>query len=188
MQIEDEIKGRFRNERHKGLINLTFTVKQLSYSFLLTLKTHGLTEPQYNILRVLSGFRNEGPSSIGFLKERMLDRSSDLSRLVDKLYEKGLIDRKENYTDRRQKDLVITDKGIRLLNEMRDCENQVDALLHNLTDEEVIELNRLLDKIRDQINNKKPNRFYTKNTAEYLWKMFSRVFLVRVCAKNQLQN
>lgn len=149
MQIEDEIKGRFRNERHKGLINLTFTVKQMSYGFLQTLKTHGLTEPQYNILRVLRGFRNDGPSSIGFLKERMLDKSSDVSRLVDKLYEKGLIDRKENDTDRRQKDVVITEKGLELLVEMLECENQVDDVLHNLNDEEVMELNRLLDKIRD---------------------------------------
>jgi len=149
MQIEDEIKGRFRNERHKGLINLTFTVKQLSYSFLKTLKTHGLTEPQYNILRVLRGFRNEGPSSIGFLKERMLDRSSDVSRLVDKLYEKGLIDRKENDIDRRQKDVVITENGLKLLAEMLDCEAQADSELNNLTDEEVVELNRLLDKIRE---------------------------------------
>ena len=149
MQIEDEIKGRFRNERHKGLINLTFTVKQLSYNFLQTLKIHGLTEPQYNILRVLRGFRNQGPSSIGFLKERMLDKSSDVSRLVDKLYEKGLIDRKENNVDRRQKDVEISEKGLKLLDEMMDCENQVDALLHNLSDDEVLELNRLLDKIRD---------------------------------------
>ncbi|MEI6556557.1 MAG: MarR family transcriptional regulator [Paludibacter sp.] len=149
MKIEDEIKGRFRNERHKGLINLTFTVKQLSYNFLQTLKTHGLTEPQYNILRVLRGFRSEGPSSIGFLKERMLDRSSDVSRLVDKLYEKGLIDRKENDTDRRQKDVVITEKGLALLADMQECEDQTDDALHNLTDEEVVELNRLLDKIRE---------------------------------------
>jgi len=149
MQIEDEIKGRFRNERHKGLINLTFTVKQLNYNFLQSLKAHGLTEPQYNILRVLRGFRNEGPSSIGFLKDRMLDRSSDVSRLVDKLYEKGLIDRKENNLDRRQKDVVITEKGLSLLADMLDCENQVDALLQNLTDEEVVELNRLLNKIRN---------------------------------------
>ena len=149
MKIEDEIKGRFRNERHKGLINLTYTVKQLSYGFLQTLKTQGLTEPQYNILRVLRGFRNEGPSSIGFLKERMLDKSSDVSRLVDKLYEKGLVDRKENESDRRQKDIIITENGLELLNQMQMCENQVDSILHNLTDEEVIELNRLLDKIRD---------------------------------------
>lgn len=149
MKIEDEIKGRFRNERHKGLINLTFTVKQLNYNFLQSLKLHGLTEPQYNILRVLRGFRSEGPSSIGFLKERMLDRSSDVSRLVDKLYEKGLIDRKENETDRRQKDVVITEKGLELLVEMQECENQVDGILQNLADEEVVELNRLLDKIRE---------------------------------------
>ncbi len=149
MKIEDEIKGRFRNERHKGLINLTFTVKQLSYNFLQSLKLHGLTEPQYNILRVLRGFRSEGPSSIGFLKERILDRSSDVSRLVDKLYEKGLIDRKENDTDRRQKDVEITEKGLELLVDMQECENQVDDVLHNLTDEEVVELNRLLDKIRE---------------------------------------
>ena len=149
MKIEDEIKGRFRNERHKGLINLSFTEKQLTYSFLQSLKTYGLTEPQYNILRVLSGFRSGGPSSIGFLKERMLDRSSDVSRLVDKLYDIGLVDRKENTTDRRQKDVEITDKGILLLSYMHDCEKKADTLLQNLTDEEVIELNRLLDKIRN---------------------------------------
>ena len=148
MNIEDEIIGRFRNERHKGLINLSFTEKQLTYSFLQSLKIHGLTEPQYNVLRVLRGFRSEGPSSIGFLKERMLDRSPDVSRLVDKLYELGLVDRKENATDRRQKDVVITPKGLELLSHMHDCEKKADTLLQNLTDEEVIELNRLLDKIR----------------------------------------
>ena len=70
----------------------------------------------------------------------MLDKSSDVSRLVDKLFEKGLIDRKENEIDRRQKDVVITEKGLTLLAEMLDCEDQVDAVLHNLTDEEVVEL------------------------------------------------
>jgi len=149
MKIEDEIKGRFRNERHKGLINLSFTEKQLTYSFLQSLKKHGLTEPQYNILRVLRGYHSEGPSSIGFLKERMLDRSSDVSRLVDKLYDKGLVDRKENTSDRRQKDVVITEKGIQLLSHMHDCERKTDTMLQNLTDEEVNELNRLLDKIRN---------------------------------------
>ena len=148
MKIEDELKGRFRNERHKALINLTFTEKQLTYSMLQVLKKHGLTEPQYNILRVLRGFRSEGPSSIGFLKERMLDRSSDVSRLVDKLYEKALVDRKENGEDRRQKDVAITEAGLQLLTNMDDCEKKADTLLFCLSDEEVAELNRLLDKIR----------------------------------------
>jgi len=148
MNIEDEIKGCFRNDYHKGLINLMFTVKQLSYDFLQSLKKHGLTEPQYNILKVLRGSRSECPFSIGFLKERMLDKNSDVSRIVDKLYEKGFIDRKENPTDRRQKDVEITDKGLALLSGMDDCENKADTLLNNLSLEEIQELNRLLDKIR----------------------------------------
>lgn len=148
MKIEDEIKIPFRNEYHKALVNLNYTVKQLNYNFLQSLKKHGLTEPQNNILKVLSGFRSESPSTIGFLKERMLDKSSDVSRIVDKLYEKGLVDRKENATDRRQKDVLITDKGLELLSGMDDCEERADTLLNNLSDNEIIELNKILDKIR----------------------------------------
>ena len=149
MEIEDEVKGRFRNEYHKGLINLIYTVRQLNYLFLQSLKKHGLTEPQYNILRVLRGFRFEGPSSIGFLKERMLDKSSDVSRLVDKLYEKDYVERAENPLDRRQKNIEITEKGLALLDEMHECEKKGETLLDNLTLEEVNELNRLLNKIRE---------------------------------------
>lgn len=148
MRIEDEIKGHFRNEYHKGLINLSFTVKQLSYEFLQSLKKHGLSEPQYNVLRVLRGFCSEGPASIGFLKERMLDKSSDVSRIVDKLHLKGLVERKENADDRRQKNIAITETGLSLLLTMDDCERKVDTLLINLTPEEVHQLNQLLDKIR----------------------------------------
>jgi len=149
MKIEDELKGRFRNERHKALINLFFTEKQLTYSMMQLLKKHGLTEPQYNILRVLRGFRSQGTSSIGFLKERMLDRSSDVSRLIDKLYDKGLVDRKENGSDRRLKDVEITENGLQLLTNMDGFEQKADTMLQNLTDDEVNELNRLLDKIRN---------------------------------------
>jgi len=148
MNIEDEIKGRFRNEYHRGIINLTYTVNQLSYQLKQTLKVHGLTEAQYNVLRVLRGFRREGPISINFIKERMLDKSSDVSRIVDNLLEKGLIIRKENASDRRQKEIDITDKGLKLLSEMIECDKKADLLLQKLTREEVEELNRLLDKIR----------------------------------------
>ena len=149
MKIEDEIKGSFTNDYYKGLINLMFTVKQLSYTFWQSLKKHGLTEPQYNILKILRVHRAECPFSIGFLKDRMLDKSSDVSRIVDKLYEKQYIDRKENSIDRRQKDVEITSKGLALLSGMEDCEEKADTLLKNLTLEEVRELNRLLDKIRN---------------------------------------
>ncbi|MCF8296039.1 MAG: MarR family transcriptional regulator [Saprospiraceae bacterium] len=151
MKIEDEVRGHFRSEYHKGTINLIFTVKQFSYNFLQSLKKHGLTEPQYNILRVLRRFSSNGSVSIGFLKERMLDKNSDVSRIVDKLYEKKLIDRKENSNDRRQKDIEITDAGLAMLAKMDDCEKETDTVLKNLTLEEVKELNRLLDKIRSKI-------------------------------------
>ena len=152
MTIEEELKGRFRNEYHKGLINLTYTTKQLGYEFFQSLKKHGLAEQQYNVLRILRGFRSEAPLSIGFIKERMLDKDSDVSRIVDRLYEKGLLTRKENSEDRRQKTIEITDKGLTLLNSMFDCEKKADTLLNNLSNSEVLELNRLLDKIRDNQN------------------------------------
>lgn len=148
MSLEDELKGRFRNDYHKGMINLTYTTKQLGYEFFQSLKKHGLAEQQYNVLRILRGFRSQAPLSIGFIKERMLDKDSDVSRIVDRLFEKGLLTRKENPEDRRQKAVEITASGLALLDSMFECEKTVDKLLTNLSDEEISELNRLLDKIR----------------------------------------
>ncbi len=148
MTIEQEIKGRFRNEYHKGLINLTYTTKQLSYEFFQSLKKHEVTEQQYNVLRILRGFRAEAPLSIGFIKERMLDKDSDVSRIVDRLFLKGMVNRKENSADRRVKSIEITDNGLELLNNMLECEKKVDTLLEKLTLEEVTTLNAILDKIR----------------------------------------
>lgn len=150
MKIDDEIKLRFRNDYHRAIINLTYTVNQLAYQFFQLLKRYKLTEPQYNILRVLFDFHAEGPVSIGFLKERMLDKNPDVSRIVDKLFEGGFVSRKENAIDRRQKDLEITEKGIALISALGDCEKKADTLLEGLTLEEVRELNRLLDKARGQ--------------------------------------
>lgn len=149
MKIEDEIKGRFRNDYHKGIINLTYTTNQLNHGFLQVVKKHELSIQQYNILRVLRGFKSQS-SSIGFLKERMLDQSSDVSRLVDRLVIRGLVQRTESLTDRRQKDVLITQSGLDLLAKMDHCENQMDELLKTLSIEEVQQLNELLDKIRSK--------------------------------------
>lgn len=148
MRIEDEIKGRFRNEYHKGMINLRYTVNRISYEFLQFLKTFSITEPQYNVLRILRGFRNEAPLSVSFIKERMLDKNSDVSRIIERLVAQNLVSRAENVADRRQKAVEITEKGIELLSKIDDCERKSDTVLQNLTLDEVIELNRLLDKIR----------------------------------------
>ena len=150
MSIEEELKGHFRNEYHKGLINLTYTAKQLSYEFFQSLKKYGLAEQQYNVLRILRGFRSEAPLSVGFIKERMLDKDSDVSRIIDRLFEKGFLNRTENPNDRRQKSVEITETGLALLDQMFSCEQKADTLLNNLTPEEINELNRILDKIRER--------------------------------------
>ena len=152
MKIEDEIKGRFRNDYHKGMINLVFTTNQLNHQFQQFLKVHNLSIQQYNILRVLRGFGKQ-PRSINFLKERMLDRNSDISRLVDRLFQRGLIRRTECNEDRRQKDVEITQAGLEILGQMDECEKKVDTLLSNLSLDEVKQLNFLLDKIREEKNN-----------------------------------
>jgi len=148
MKIENEIKGRFRNEYHKGLINLIFTTKQLNQKFASVLKSHKITEAQYNVLRILRGNKQSTTSSIGYIKERMLDRNSDVSRIVDKLYGLQYIDRKECPNDRRQKEVNITEKGLELLSKMDKSEKQVDTFLKNLNNSEIKILNDLLDKIR----------------------------------------
>ena len=149
MSIEEEIGGHFRNEFHKGMINLIYTTNEIHFEFLSYLRTHGLTSQQYNVLKLLRGF-GDAPRSIDFLRNRMLDKKSDMSRIIDRLFAQDLVDRVENITDRRQKEITITVKGMTLLDKMDDCERHTDGLLKNLTEEEVQELNRLLDKIREK--------------------------------------
>ena len=80
----------------------------------------------------------------------MLDKKSDISRIIDHLYEKKLIERKECPQDRRQKDINITKQGLELLSQMDECEKKVDTLLKNLSQQEVKQLNIMLDKIREK--------------------------------------
>lgn len=149
MRIEDELKGRFRNEYHKGFINLSYTARRLNYDFFRELKKHGLTEQQYNVLRILRGFKDKTPLSVGFIKERMLDRDPDVSRLVDRLQAKGLVTSTSSTVDKRQRSVDITLAGHELLTSLLAWEKHIETLLGNLTSDEAKELNRLLDKIRE---------------------------------------
>ena len=149
MKIEDEIKSTFRNEYHKGLVNLVFTAKQLNQQLFKILKSYKITEAQYNILRILRGNKSSKAASIGYIKERMLDQNSDVSRIVDKLFTKEYVSRIECPNDRRQKEIAISEKGLEILAKIDSCENKLDTFLANLNDDELATLNHLLDKIRD---------------------------------------
>ena len=148
MRIEDEIKQeRFKNEYEKLTINLLFTVNWLNAKKLLCLKDFGLTPQQYNILRILRG-QYPKPATVGLLCERMLDRMSNASRIVERLRTKGLVKRTECNSDRRAVDVVITGEGLELLEQ---ADREVDKLnkeLEVLELNEAREMNQLLDKIR----------------------------------------
>lgn len=148
MKIEKELDGRFRNEYHKGLINIIYTSNVLNFEFQQNLKTKGISTQQYNVLKILRGF-GASPRSIEFLRQRMLDKKSDMSRIIEKLVEKKLVDRVDAKADRRQKDITISHNGLLLLSDLDSCELKGDLLLKNLNQNEILELNRLLDKIRD---------------------------------------
>ena len=149
MKIEDEIQQTaFKSEYHKAYINLVYTANWLEQAQSNLFKPFGVTLPQYNVLRILRG-QHPKPATVSLLIERMLDKTSNASRIVDKLEVKGLVTRKQCPNDRRTVDVLITDKGLALLKEMDELDGGSKIGIRNLTEEETTELNRLLDKIRN---------------------------------------
>lgn len=149
MKLEEEIKQKkFRNEYHKLAVNIIYTHGWLFNHQSSFFKKNNITAAQYNILRILRG-QFPSSASINLLKERMLDKMSDASRLVDRLEIKGLVERKVCPDDRRRADVVISKKGITLLEKMTKVDEQFDSLLKNLKPSEAKLLNELLDKLRN---------------------------------------
>lgn len=148
MKLEDEIKQHsFRNEYHKLAVNIIFTHSWLMSKIYELLDEYDLTPQQFNLLRILRG-QYPQPASITLLKERMLDKMSDASRLVERLVTKGLVERKICPVDRRKVDVVITKKGLKLLEKIDKTDDEMDSFLKNITKEEAEQLNQLLNKLR----------------------------------------
>lgn len=147
MTLENELKTEFRNAYQKTRLNVHFTHNFLSNKVQEMFKLFGLSSSQFNVLRILRGQHPE-TASIGLIKERMLDKSSDVSRIVDRLVVKKLIHRHECALDRRQKDVIINQKGLDLLLKMDVSENKLDKQLKHMSAKELEQLNLLLDKLR----------------------------------------
>ena len=148
MRIEDEIKQKqFSNIYHRMSVNILFTASWLQTHHLRMLKPHGITPQQYNVLRILRG-QHPNAASVGLIQERMLDRSSNASRLVDKLVAKKLVDRKTCPDDRRQVDIKITTAGLELLERMDVDMKKWEGMMKTLSEEEAGQLAELLDKLR----------------------------------------
>lgn len=147
--IEEEIKQKvFKNNYQKAFINVIYTAGWLQTQQAAIFRNYGLTLPQFNILRILRGQYPE-PATISLLIERMLDKTSNASRIVDKLEVKELVTRKQCPNDRRTVDVLISDKGLALLKQMDEKGENILIGFNNLTESEATELSRLLDKMRE---------------------------------------
>jgi DNA-binding MarR family transcriptional regulator len=148
MKLEEAIQQkRFVHEWQKATINIIYTSNWLEGKIKKNLKKHQLTVQQYNVLRILRGQSPE-PITTSVIRERMLDKMSDASRIVDRLAKKDLLIRTTCPTDKRLVDIVISEKGLELLAVIDLEKEQMEFLLNNLTQEEAETLNMLLDKAR----------------------------------------
>ncbi len=148
MEIGKAIKqSKFKSEHQKMLINILFTSGWLSSAHTAQLKPHGISVQQYNILRILRG-QHPNPATVNLLIDRMLDKNSNASRLVEKLRLKKLVERSICKDDRRAVNVLITKKGLELLVELDKLEEHFVAQLQNISEKEAEQLNLLLDKLR----------------------------------------
>lgn len=152
MTLEKDLnQTKFRNEHQKATVNIVFTNNWIMERLSRIFDAQHITSQQYNILRILRGAGE--PLSTSQIRQRMLDKMSDSSRIVDRLVLKGLVRKNERKSDKRLLDVVITAKGLKLLEKIDGFNPHVDDIMMNLSLDDAKCLNRLLDKIRD------PDRF-----------------------------
>jgi MarR family transcriptional regulator, 2-MHQ and catechol-resistance regulon repressor len=150
MKIEEELnQNKFQNIQHKAMVNIRFTSNFISNIQNSFLNSYGLTEPQFNILRILRGAKGE--LNINTIKERMIEKSPNLTRLMDKLDAKKFIIRSNSADDRRVVFAEITEIGLEILTVLDAAINEKKNILvpDSLTDEEAETLSLLLDKVRE---------------------------------------
>jgi len=149
--IEDEIKQRlFHSEHQRLVINLLFTAHWMEFRHGRLLRPFGLTPPQFNLMRILRG-QQPVPATIALLTERMIDKSSNTSRLVDKLEKKRLVKRTICPQNRRAVDVVITAAGLALLKKLDQAILEDEARFHALPAAEARRVSDFLDRLRDCI-------------------------------------
>ena len=147
MGIEKDIsQSKFRSEYQKATINLIYTFNWMNERIKIMLDKYDITPQQFNILRILRG--NDKPLSTLQIRERMLDKMSDTSRIVDRLILKGLVKKVICKTDRRLVDVTITQKGKKILQKIDQQEDEMSKIVQALSEAEAKALNKLLDKVR----------------------------------------
>ena len=151
MGIEKDIQQtNFRNEFQKMGINIIYTANWLNEKMGQILATEDITQQQYNILRILRG--SDAPLSTLKIRERMLDKMSDTSRIVDRLIVKGLVEKTACLKDKRLVDITVSKKGLQLLEKLDSLNDHIDAVLKGVSEKEAQAMNQILDKLREHSN------------------------------------
>ena len=151
MGIEKDIQQtNFRNEFQKMGINIIYTANWLNEKMGQILATEDITQQQYNILRILRG--SECPLSTLKIRERMLDKMSDTSRIVDRLIVKGLVEKTACIKDKRLVDITVSKKGLQLLEKLDSLNEHIDSILKGVSEKEANTMNQILDKLREHSN------------------------------------
>jgi DNA-binding MarR family transcriptional regulator len=148
MSLESDIKQeKFESEHHKAAVNILFTAGWLHNGNAARLKQYGITPEQFNVLRILRGSHPKA-MMLAEISCRMIDKNSNATRLVEKLRLKGFVKREICENNRRQVDIMITEKGLTLLSKIDKGSEEWMAILKNISKSEAQELNRILDKLR----------------------------------------
>ncbi len=149
MRLEEEINQKeFKSAHQKAHLNILFTAAWLNQNTSKGLKPFNISWQQFNILRILRG-RHPEPATVKLLTERMIDKMSNASRLVEKLKQKGLVERRSCPNDRRRVDVLITEAGLKTVAEASEVlEKETNNFLGHLAEEEALLLSDFLDKIR----------------------------------------
>ena len=148
MGIAEDIKQKrsFRSEFQKASVNIMYSSSWIQERVKIIVSREDITPQQYNILRILRG--STTPLSTLQIRERMLDKMCDSSRLVDRLLKKSMVYKKISTYDKRLVDVTISSKGLQALAKLDDKNEEFDIISRNLTEKEAETLNNLLDKMR----------------------------------------
>ncbi|WP_347160272.1 MarR family winged helix-turn-helix transcriptional regulator [Pontibacter chitinilyticus] len=148
MRIEDEIQQKeFKDDYRRLLVNLLFTNNWVSQQTMPFFRQHGLTLQQHNVMGILRGQHPE-PVCFGDIQCRMVDRSSNVTRLIDKLIEKGYVTRDICQANRRMIEVRLTEKGLQKMQEIDQDAQELYKRFHNLSQEEAVLMSKMLDKLR----------------------------------------
>ena len=148
MKIEEAINQTkpFRNHRHRAMVNLIYTHNWMVDQLRAKIKPYGITMQQYNVLRVLRGAGE--PISTSVIRERLLDKMADTSRMVHRLAQKNLVIRRECAHDKRLVDVSLSKEGYALLGQLDELNQSMDHICDGLSENEAAQLSNLLDKLR----------------------------------------